>query len=217
MRYDCDMTPRTYDSVIANSACIILAAGTATRFGGNKLSAMLHGQMLGAHAAQTICAMGFSHMVAVCDPAQTALCDAYRDLGIKVVENNAPEREQSASLQLGIAAIASQAQAPKAPASILIALADMPCITPAHLHAMFAAYTAAGETRPVASHNGLAKLPPVILPPAIYQASNFSGDEGARSYLASAIEIYGDPKMLCDVDHLDDLAALNVSGPPPSF
>jgi molybdenum cofactor cytidylyltransferase len=212
-----DMTPHNNESIIANSASIILAAGAASRFGGNKLSAMLHDQMLGLYAAQMICSMGFGEVIAVCDPAQTSLCDAYRDLGIKVVENNAPERGQSASLQLGIAAIASQSRISHAPASILIALADMPCVTPAHLHAMFAAYAVAGEAQPVASHNGVAKLPPVILPPALYQANNFTGDQGARSYLASAIEIYGDPKMLCDVDHPDDLDALTVSGSISSF
>jgi molybdenum cofactor cytidylyltransferase len=206
------MTSRTDNSIIASSACIILAAGAASRFGGNKLSAIMQDRMLGVYAAQTICAMGFGRVVAVCDPAQISLCNAYRELDIEIVENNAPDRGQSSSLQLGIAAVT-----PQSPASILIALADMPYVTPAHLHAMFAAYGAANETCPVASYNGVAKMPPVILPPAIYQVGNFSGDEGARSYLASATEIYGDPKMLCDVDDPDDLAALNISGPPPRF
>ncbi len=203
------MTSQSLENIIQNSACVILAAGAATRFGGNKLSAMLHGQMLGLYAAQTICALGFGRVVAVCDPAQIGLCDAYRDLGIEIVANAHPDAGQSASLQMGVAALAALS-----PASVMITLADMPFVTSDHLRALYRAYDAAGALRPAASHNGDAQLPPAILPEALYRSlaqplAELQADHGAKSYLADAILVHGDAEMLRDIDHADQLAVLN--------
>ncbi len=206
------MTPQSHKSIIVQSACVILAAGAATRFGGNKLSAILHDQMLGLHVAQTICALGFGQVFAVCHPAQMALCDNYRELGIEIVANVDPGAGQSASLQMGIAAAAVQS-----PASIMIALADMPFVTGEHLRALYAAYDAAGALRSVASHNGDAQLPPAILPASLYRSMAepqilAQADKGAKSYLADAIIVQGDANMLRDIDCADEMAALNISG-----
>jgi molybdenum cofactor cytidylyltransferase len=172
---------------------------------------MLHNQMLGLYAAQTIATLGFSHVVAVCDPAQTALNDAYRALGIKIIANARPDAGQSASLHLGIAALALHS-----PASIMITLADMPFVTATHLQALYLAFHAAGTSRSVASHNGDAQLPPAILPETLYRSLAepqilAQADQGAKSYLADAILVHGDADMLRDIDRADQLAALNIS------
>ncbi len=206
-----DMTPQSPESIIELSTCVLLAAGAAKRFGGKKLSAMLHDQMLGLYAAHTICAFGFGRVVAVCDPSQIALCDAYLALGIEIVENVHANAGQSASLQMGIAA----AVAARSPVSIMIALADMPFVTGDHMRALYAAYNIAGALRPVASHNGNAQLPPAILPETIYRAmaqphAALQIDQGAKSYLVDAILVHGDTDMLRDVDRAAQLMALNI-------
>jgi molybdenum cofactor cytidylyltransferase len=182
-------------------ACVLLAAGAATRFGGGKLSYRLDGAYLGLHAAQTLASIGFGRLIAVCNPADQALCDAYVELGFEIVSNDQPENGQSQSLRLGIEALAKRETK-----GVMVALADMPFITVNHCNALLTAFEKSDELQAIASFNGTAALPPAIFPASAYAAlSTLAGDQGARYFLNDAVQVIGDADMLADIDQPEDL------------
>jgi molybdenum cofactor cytidylyltransferase len=189
-------------------ACLLLAAGAATRFGENKLTFPLRGDYLGVHAARTLVDTGFGHAVAVCNPVDQELCGAFVNLGFEIVANHRPEQGQSESLRLGLSALIA-----RRPTGVMVALADMPFITTTHINRLMAAFKSNNELDAVASFNGTARLPPVILPPSIYESlDRLSGDYGARRILKNARQVIGDADMLADIDRPEDLGRHIGSG-----
>jgi molybdenum cofactor cytidylyltransferase len=186
----------------ADLACVLLAAGEGARFGGNKLEAMLDGRMLGLHAAATLAGLGFGRRIAVCRADTPALNAAFKDAGFDVVVNPVAGHGLSASLKLGVEAVM-----PCEATGLLLALADMPFVTAAHLDALRAAFDGAGRTRAVASAASDVPMPPAIFPRAAWPALlAMEGDRGARALLGDAIRVAGEPSMLADIDTPGDLA-----------
>jgi molybdenum cofactor cytidylyltransferase len=180
-----------------NITAVLLAAGRGTRFGGNKLEAMLGDAMLGLHAARTLAAMDFGALFAVHDPAHTKLATALRAEGFTLIDNDAPDAGLSHSLALATAAaLATDADA------MLICLADMPFVTTDHLRTLIGV----GGNRVVASATGDARMPPALFPRAFWPTlATLSGDAGARTILRGAITVQAAPDMLADIDTRADL------------
>jgi molybdenum cofactor cytidylyltransferase len=93
---------------------VILAAGTGSRFGGQKLLALLDGRPLIAHVAAVV-----AHLPTVVVGPPELEPHIYP---ARLIENLAPERGMSHSLRLANAAI-------DADDALLILLADMPYVT----------------------------------------------------------------------------------------
>jgi molybdenum cofactor cytidylyltransferase len=176
---------------------VLLAAGRGTRFGGNKLEAMLGDTMLGVHAARTLVEVGCRHLVAVHDPAHAALAAALLAEGFTLIDNDATAAGLSQSLALGAnAALMTDADA------LLVCLADMPFVSVEHLHALINT----PGSGVVASAIGKTRMPPALFPRAVWSAlSTMTGDSGARVLLRDAIAIQGTPEMLADIDTREDL------------
>ncbi len=189
----------------ADLAVILLAAGEARRFGGGKLEAELDGKMLGLHVAGTLAAVGFGQLVAVCNANNAALNARMAAFGFDVVLNPDPARGQASSLALGLAA------AKDGPCTAaLIALADMPYVTADHLGRLVSAFEDSGMA--VCSTNGTTRMPPAILPRALWaQAVKSEGDHGARSLLRHALCIEAEAGVLKDVDRPEDLIQASSS------
>lgn len=173
-------------------ALVLLAAGRGERFGGGKLAAMLGHKPLARHAADMLLTIGFGANLAVVGPDTPALP------GYVAVTLDPPGAPQSRSLALGVAA--AQASGARA---VLIALADMPLVPPAHIRAMLACFD--GDR--LASRG-----PHSLLPPALFGAQHFaalcrlSGDRGAGALLHDAPALPLSPDTALDVDHAADLA-----------
>lgn len=181
----------------ANVAAALLAAGAGTRFGGNKLEAMLGDEMLGFHAAQTLAGLGCGHLFAVHDGRHERLAHALNDLGFTRIENVAPEKGLSHSL-----ALAANAALDTDATHMLVCLADMPFVTAQHLTALIGRR---GD-QVIASAIGDVRLPPALFPRACWPAlAELTGDAGARPLLQGAIAIQGSPDMLADIDTHADL------------
>ena len=179
-------------------AIVILAAGHARRFGSDKLMADLDGAPLGVRAARVLLGIPAAAHFAVCQP-KAAIARHYADLGYTRVENPNADLGLSASLHLAVAAAAmTKAQA------LLIALADMPFISAAHIGALIAACDGAI----IASSDGAQAMPPAIFPranwPLLLQAQ---GDAGARHILSQARYLAAPIGSLRDIDTPYDLAA----------
>ena len=178
-------------------AAVLLAAGRGMRFGGNKLEAMLHDQMLGFHAAQTLAGLGCGHRFAIHDPAHGAFARGLNDLGFTRIDNVAPENGLSHSL-----ALAANAALGIDATHMLVCLADMPFVTAQHLNALIGRRS----DQIIASAIGNARLPPALFPRACWPAlTELTGDAGARPLLQGAIAIQGSPDMLADIDTRADL------------
>ena len=179
-----------------NIAAVLLAAGLGTRFGGNKLEAMLGEIMLGLHAARTLAAMQFGHLFAVHDPAHARLATALRDEGFTLIGNDDPDAGLSHSL-----ALAANAVSTTGADAMLVCLADMPFVTRNHLSRLI---ESDGEI--VASAIGDTRMPPALFPRAYWPAlATFTGDSGARDLLRNAVSIQGTPEILADIDTRTDL------------
>lgn len=176
----------------------VLAAGNARRFGSDKLMADLDGAPLGVRAARTLADMGAAAHFAVCQP-KAVIASLYTGAGYAVVENSNVNLGLSGSLHLAVAAAAkTQAHA------LLIALADMPFITAAHIDALIMACD--GEI--LASSDGNQPMPPAIFPRATWPfLLETTGDAGARQILARARTLPAPIGSLRDIDTPDDLAA----------
>ena len=185
------------------TTAVLLAAGRGTRFGGNKLEAMLGDTMLGLHAARTLVGTGCGPLFAVHNPAHAALAAALIGEGFTLLTNENVDAGLSHSL-----ALAAKAALTTDAGALLICLADMPLVTPDHLSALVAAHRAHPD-RIIASQADGTRSPPAIFSRAMWGTlASFSGDSGARELLKDALCINTPAHLLVDVDTPAALAAI---------
>jgi molybdenum cofactor cytidylyltransferase len=182
------------------TALVLLAGGRSTRFGAaDKLAAPLLGAPLGFHVVDALAEVGFAARIAVC--GDTAL--DYPAHAYAVVRNPDPAAGASGSLRLGVAAARAAGCT-----AVLIALADMPCVTPAHILRLFAA--ADGAETVIASSDGVRPSPPALFGAAHFDTlMALSGDQGARDLIRAGRHIVAPAHDLIDIDTPAELAALH--------
>lgn len=173
---------------------VLLAAGLSTRFGpADKLQTPLRGLPLGLHAARALRSLPLAQGFVVASSKGLVWPE------FSVVENDRPEDGISRSIALGVAA-ARRAGAD----AVLIALADMPFVPSAHFHRLLAFYR--GSASLAASGDGFRRSPPALFGADWLTAlEQLTGDEGARTLLASAEVVITDPAHLRDIDRPEDL------------
>lgn len=181
-------------------ALVLLAAGRSRRFeGGDKLAEPFLGKPLAFHVVTALEAIPFLARIAVV--SGTGL--DFGALGCRVVENSASSSGQARSLRLGVsAARASGAEA------VLVALADMPRVTAAHVRRLMDA--ASGADAIVASSDGVRPGPPALFGAALFDALlALEGDQGARELIRRGRHVVASPAELADIDTRADLRALS--------
>jgi molybdenum cofactor cytidylyltransferase len=123
-------------------------------------------------------------------------------LGYDVIDNPDPSLGQARSVCFGVAAAkAAGAQA------VLVALADMPRVTAAHIYRLFDA--ADGPATIVASSDGSTPMPPALFGRDLFdELLDLQGDDGARALIKRGHHVVASPAELVDVDTREDLAEL---------
>ncbi len=173
---------------------VLLAAGRSSRFGADKLSAPLAEKPLIRHAAETLASLPLARRVAVLGADAPGLAD----IGFAEVRLPGAEQPQSASLAAGIGTLGCQGLR-----GIMVALADMPLVTPDHLAALAAAFNG---SQAVCSLAGAVRSPPAIFPASQHDLLLAQhGDRGARALLADAVTVPAPPSTLIDIDTPADL------------
>ncbi|MBK6413052.1 nucleotidyltransferase family protein [Sphingopyxis sp.] len=183
----------------ADVAVLLLAAGQSGRFGSDKLLVPLGGAPMALHAANRLAELGTGWRIAVCREAGS-LARELEALGFEVVVNPEPSRGLSSSLALGI----ERAETVGAKAA-LVALGDMPFVSPAHFAALVAAFDPA--TAPiVASDRAGVAMPPAVFDKTVFaDLRNGEGDQGARALIRGAALVAADPHELADIDRPEDI------------
>jgi molybdenum cofactor cytidylyltransferase len=182
-------------------ALVLLAAGRSRRFDdGDKLAEPFLDKPLAYHVVTALEKLPFKARIAVVSDTRLD----FEALGYQVVENPDPSLGQARSLCHGVTA----AKAAGADA-VLVALADMPRVTAAHIYRMFDA--ADGPATIVASSDGVQPGPPALFGSDIFDALlALDGDQGARELIKRGHHVVTTPAELVDVDTQADLAELRA-------
>jgi len=185
-------------------AGILLAAGSARRFGTPKLLHPLHaGVPVAAVAAQALMQV-LPNTLAVVKPGDHALIKVFTELGLQVVENPLADEGMGTSLAAGVNAAAT-ARAD----GWLIMLADMPWIQPATISALADRLeSGASIVAPVCA--GQRGHPVGFSSHWLQPLCDLCGDRGARDLIADnldALELLAteDAGVLQDIDFPHDL------------
>ena len=186
---------------------VVLAAGSARRFGAVKQLAPFRGRPLVEHAVGALASAGLDAVLVVLG-AEADAVERAADLGpARVVRCADAHRGQSHSLRAGVAA-ADRLGA----AAVVIVLGDQPLIAPEAVRAVVAAAGAEPDADAVrATYAGVPGHPVLLRRSTFPAVATLEGDRGARDLLASlpvvavACDRLGSP---ADVDTPDDLAAL---------
>ena len=187
-----------------NVVAILLAAGSATRFGSDKLLHPLpHDVPIAVQAARHLRAVFEENVFVVVRPEAKELSDLFRREGCKVVVCENAAEGMGASLACAVRAAADAE-------GFLVALGDMPFIRASTIVAVREALAAGA---PLAAPFFRARRGHPVGIAARYRGEleRLRGDEGARDLLANhAAELVkipvGDPGVMRDIDTPADLA-----------
>jgi molybdenum cofactor cytidylyltransferase len=182
---------------------LLLAAGSASRFGSDKLQHSLpHGVAIAAQAARHL-RSGVTHIVAVVRPGSEQLAGSLKKEGCEIVVCENAAEGMGASL-----ACAARAAGPAD--GYLVALGDMPFVRPSSIAAVRDAL--AGGAALAAPFWRTRRGHPVGISGNFHQELlALRGDEGAKALLAAnqarMVKIpIGDPGVIRDIDTPADLA-----------
>lgn len=186
---------------VEDTVLVLLAAGRSERMGdiGSKLAQQFLARPLGLHVAITLQNMPFKERcVVVSDDCGID----YAPHGFTVVVNDDPTRDMSSSVRLGLACACD-----KGADAVLLALADMPRVTAAHIYRLFDA--ADGPDAIVGSSDGEQPLPPALFGRNHFdELLSLTGDEGARKMIMRGRHVVTNAAELLDVDTPEELERL---------
>ncbi len=186
-----------------NVVAILLAAGSASRFGSDKLlHGLPHGVPIAAQAARHLKAV-FGAVLVVVRPGAEELSGMFRREGCEVVICHEAEQGMGESLACAVRAVGDAG-------GFLIALADMPFIRPSTIVAVRDALAAGAPL--VAPYFRARRGHPVGISASFRaELEKLKGDQGAKKLLAgheaALIKVpVGDPGVIRDIDTPADLA-----------
>lgn len=191
-------------------AGVVLAAGTSTRFGRNKLLLRMEGDSLARRAATVAWSGGLDPVVVVLGHEAHRVERELSGLpaAVRAIVNPDYARGVNTSLRAGIHAVPEESEA------AVVLLADMPFVTGEMVAHLVEVYRRTGAPLVVSDYDG------VHAPPTLYARSLFpelggsEGDGGGKSvvkrHAEKAIRVPWPSHRLTDVDREEDWTRLNV-------
>lgn len=187
-------------------AGVVLAAGTSSRMGHNKLFVSLHGETLLRRAVRTALAAGLKPVLVVLGHESARAQAELAGLDCTPVLNPNFADGINTSLRAGIAAVPLDA------AGALVMLGDMPFVTRDMLKAVVARYQAGTSPLVVSNYDG------VDAPPMLYDKSLFSelgalqgdgcGKKVVKRHRSECLEVAWPASALRDMDVPADVDAV---------
>jgi molybdenum cofactor cytidylyltransferase len=180
---------------------VVLASGLSKRFSeGPKLLAPFLGKPLCAHAIDAVIATPFMQKIAVVPADNHELRHLFEVKGFSLITNHNPSDGIGSSIALAVQTVANTKAA-----GMMIVLADMPFIKPAHFIALSDRISAGCAT----CINQNQQLPPVLFSREYFdKLQKIQGDKGAKRLLQQAttlVEIAITSKAAIDIDELKDI------------
>ena len=187
-------------------AGVVLAAGSSTRMGANKLLIELDGEALVAWAVRRAAAAGLDPVVVVLGHESDRVERALAGVPCCPVVNDRHRSGQGSSFRCGIAAVAERASA------AVVLLGDMPMVTADMIAAVMGLYRATGAPLVLSEYSG------VSAPPTLYDRSLFpeiaAGDGCGRQIVerhrGQARSVAWPAERLADIDEPGDLERLRA-------
>lgn len=181
-------------------ACLVLAAGRSERFGGDKLATVFDGRPLLHHSLGTLNRFAWAAKLAVTRSAEIGV----EAPGFVRIEVGTPGAPQSHSLRHGLARVPTTGID-----AVLVALGDMPLVSPGHIARLLDRFDPADPRCVVASVAGERRSPPALFAIALLpELMALTGDRGAGTFLRNALVVAAPPKELADIDSPEDLLRL---------
>lgn len=190
------------------AAAVVLAAGSSSRMGEDKLLLELDGESLLRRAVRMAITAGLSPVVVVVGPGGGRIGEVLAGQACSVVVNPDPRRGQGSSLAVGIAAL------PPGTGGAVVILPDMPRVTDGMIAALMTRWRETGAPLVLSEYAG------TLAPPVLYDRSMLrelaelacaAGDQPGKSLASrhrSEAEVVCWPvEALADVDTPLDLAA----------
>lgn len=187
-------------------AGVLLAAGTSSRMGRNKLFLSLQGQSVLRRAALTALAAGLDPLLVVLGHEAERAQAELAGLDCRWVKNPSFAQGINTSLRTGIAAV------PETAVAALVMLADMPFVTRQMLEAVIDRYRASTSPLVVSSYEG------VDAPPMLYDRCLFAelraldgdgcGKTVVKRHRNESLEVAWPASALRDLDVPADVEAV---------
>ena len=180
--------------------CLVMAAGSGSRFGRNKLEAMVDGKSLLRRALEAVPAEEFHRVTVVTQYDGAALAE---DFGFDVVRNDRPEDGLSRTVRLGTEAMADCD-------AILYQVADQPLLERGTVRRELALFRAHPDCIVGLAHNGVRGNPCVFPRRFFPELTALEGDVGGNVVIRAhpeALLLFEAPAAeLRDVDTVEALA-----------
>lgn len=189
----------------ARIAIVILAAGTARRFGALKQLQCIEGRSLVRRAADAAIATGLPVHV-VTGAEHEAVAAQLAGIAVGIAHNLEWTRGMGHSLAFGVRSVVTASPSPDA---VLVMLADQPMVSAEDLAELVREHRA-HPLAIVAADYGERLGPPCLFPAPHFEAlMTLDGDQGARAVLhanRAAVRALPMPHAAVDVDTPEDLA-----------
>jgi molybdenum cofactor cytidylyltransferase len=189
---------------------ILLAAGSASRFGSPKLLAEIHGRPQLVRAIETLLeVVSRDQLIVVLGADADRLEPLVRQA--KVVFNPEHAKGMATSIRAGVTSVPSNCR------GVLIALADQVAVTPDDLRRLIECWNDQPHRIAAAWYGDVAGVP-AIFPAALFgELAKLQGDRGARELLrrlVGQVVTVAMPSAVVDVDTQADLAACEADVNP---
>lgn len=186
------------------AGCVVMAAGSSQRFGGNKLEACVDGKTLLQHALDAASVDALDAVVVV---SRGEAAEEARQRGFRVVVNDRPEDGLSRTVRLGTEALEDCD-------GILYLVADQPLLSPNTVERVVARWRKTPGAIVGAAHDGK-RGNPCIFPRVLFpELKALEGDCGGTAVIRAHADLLALVETaaaeLSDVDTPETLAALRT-------
>jgi molybdenum cofactor cytidylyltransferase len=191
-------------------AGVVLAAGSSSRLGTNKLLIDIGGETTVHRAARRAVEAGLAPVIVVLGFEADRVAEALQGLDVVLAMNPHHARGMHSSMRTGMDRVPADCEA------AVVILADMPLVTSAMSAGLVARYRSGLEPL-VMSLYGEVQAPPTLytraLFPALGAAGQGCGRQVVRDHRDEAAAIHWPPALLADLDHPEDVERLRSPAP----
>jgi molybdenum cofactor cytidylyltransferase len=191
-------------------AGVVLAAGSSSRLGTNKLLIDHEGETVVRRAARRALEAGLEPVIVVVGFEADRVAASLRGLDVALVVNRDHSGGMHSSLQAGIGSVPADCEA------AIMLLADMPLVTSAMSAALVARFRKGPEPLVLSLYGGI-QAPPTLYARALFPALGAAGEGGgrrvARDHRDEAAVMEWPLPLLADLDRPEDVDRLRSPVP----